>query len=517
MARDFLAGDAAQSLFLLTPRQMAAADAAAMAGGMAGTTLMENAGWALANAAAARFRPCHVLVACGPGNNGGDGFVAARYLARWGWPVRLALLGEASRLKGDAAWAASLWEGPVAPLRPDGLDGAELVIDALFGAGLSRPLEGDARAFVEAVNARREADAVRVAAADLPSGVDGETGRILGATAVQADLTVTFFRKKPGHVLHPGRGLCGRTRVADIGIGAGALAGLDVKACENAPALWRDALPRLDARTHKYRRGHLLVITGSASHTGAARMAARAGLRLGAGLVTLGSPPGAILVNAAHETAIMLARVETAAHLQEEIAHRRITAMLIGPACGVTARTRELTLAALAGTGLPLLLDADALSVFGNDPEALFAAIAARDAPVVLTPHGGEFARLFPDLVRTCAGKLKCARAAARRSAAIVVLKGADTVIAAPDGEAVVNTNAPPWLATAGSGDVLAGAMASLLAQGMAAFPAASAATWIHGQAARQAGSGLIATDLPSLMAARRARLGPPDQARSVS
>ena len=502
MARQGFSPPGRDTCALLGPRQMAAADAAAMAGGMAGTTLMENAGWALANAVAARFRPCRVLVACGPGNNGGDGFVAARYLERRGWPVRLALLGDSSRLKGDAAQAASRWHGAVDSLRPDSLDGAELVIDALFGAGLSRPLEGDVRAFVEALNARREAGAVQVAAADLPSGVDGESGRILGEVAVQADLTVTFFRKKPGHVLYPGRRMCGHTQVADIGIPAEVLSELEIAAFENAPVLWRDALPRPGAQTHKYRRGHLLVITGSASHTGAARLAARAGLRLGAGLVTLGSPPGAILVNAAHETAIMLARVETAAHLQEEIAHRRIFAMLIGPACGLTARTRELTLTALTGTGLPLVLDADALSVFQDNPDALFAAIAARDAPVVLTPHGGEFARLFPDLDRTCASKLKCARAAACRSGAIVVLKGADTVIAAPDGKAVVNTNAPPWLATAGSGDVLAGAVASLLAQGMAALPAACAAVWLHGAAGMAAGRGLIAEDLPGALAA---------------
>ncbi len=488
-----------ETFALLGPRQMAAADAAAMSGGMAGITLMENAGWALANAIAARCEPRHVLVACGPGNNGGDGFVAARYLARRGWPVRLALLGEASRLKGDAAQAASLWRGAVERLRPESLDGAELVIDALFGAGLSRPLEGRARAFVAALNGRKEAGVLKVVAADLPSGVDGESGRILGDVAVQADLTVTFFRKKPGHVLYPGRRMCGDTLVADIGIPASVLGELDIAAFENAPALWRDALPRFDARAHKYRRGHLLAVTGSASHTGAARLAARAGLRLGAGLVTLGSPPGAILVNAAHETAIMLARVETAAQLQEEIARRRISAVLIGPACGVNARTREL---ALAEGDVPLVLDADALSVFQDNPDELFAAIAARNAPVVLTPHGGEFARLFPALSGNCASKLKCARAAARRSGALVVLKGADTVIAAPDGQAVVNTNAPPWLATAGSGDVLAGAVASLLVQGMAALPAACAAVWLHGAAASASGPGLIAEDLPEALAA---------------
>jgi hydroxyethylthiazole kinase-like uncharacterized protein yjeF len=249
---------------------------------------------------------------------------------------------------------------------------------------------------------------------------------------------------------------------------------------------------------HKYERGHLMVLSGPASRTGAARLAAAAGLRAGAGLVTLASPSSAILVNAAHLTAIMLARVDASDDLEKEIAVRRIRALVMGPAMGVNARTLEMTRAALAHDALPLVLDADALSIFADDPRPLFEAVRGRAGAVVLTPHEGEFARLFPSLAASKGqDKITRAREAARISGAVIVLKGPDTIIATPDGDAIVNTNAPPWLATAGSGDVLAGAIGGLLAQGMNAACAAAAAVWLHGQAGQDAGMALTAEDLP--------------------
>ena len=467
-------------LALLSVEEMYRADAATIEAGTPGLTLMENAGAAIVSAIERRYAPRPVVVACGPGNNGGDGFVVARLLAARGWPVRVALLGERHGLKGDAALAAAAYDGRVEPLRPGLIDGAELLVDALFGAGLTRDLDGKARAFVEAANAVE--GLVRVAV-DVPSGVSGDTGAVRGV-AIAADLTVTFCCRKPGHLLLPGRTLVGELEVADIGIPDSVVDGLDVDTFENAPTLWRAALPRPSIGGHKYDRGHALVV-GGAETSGAARLAARGALRIGAGLVTALAPRDALQVYETSLLAVMTAPLE---HLDRQLADARRNALLIGPGCGVGPQTVERTLAALAA-GKACVIDADALTSFAESPEVLFKAIRA---PAVMTPHEGEFARLFS----LDGDKLSRARRAAEISGAVIVLKGGDTIITTPGGRAAINANAPAYLATAGAGDVLAGFVLGLMAQGMPAFEAACAATWMHGEVARRFGPGLIAEDL---------------------
>lgn len=488
-------------LELLTAAEMARADQMTIAAGKPGMELMEAAGAAVA-ATAGRLAPAGpVLVVAGPGNNGGDGFVAARLLAAAGRQVRVLLHGDPARLRGDAATARDRWPGDIAPATlpfPE----AALIIDALFGAGLDRPLAGAAMALVAAMDAHP----APVLAVDLPSGLAADTGQILGI-APQAAATVTFFRKKPGHLLEPGRSLCGTLVLADIGIRAGVLAEIAPAAAENGPGLWTGALRWPGRTTHKYQRGHALVVSGPMTATGAARLAAGAALRAGAGLVTLGSPPSALAVNAAHLTAVMLRRLAGPEALSEALADRRVSAVALGPGLGTDPGARALVGAVLAAP-TPAVLDADALTVFAPDPHSLFAAIAARSGPVILTPHEGEFARLFPDLPPGLAGGRPArVRAAAARSGAVVVLKGPDTVIAGPDGRLVLNANAPAWLATAGSGDVLAGIATGLLAQGVPVVEAAAAAVWLHGAAGTEAGPGLIAEDLAPALRPVIARL----------
>jgi NAD(P)H-hydrate epimerase len=364
-------------------------------------------------------------------------------------------------------------------------------------------VSGVAAELLEALSA----STVPVLAVDVPSGLDGSTGQALGPV-VEATRTVTFFRRKPGHLLMPGRALCGPVVVDDIGIPDSVLPDIGAQAWANAPALWSKEFPwpRLDG--HKYSRGHALVVSGPAAHTGAARLGARGALRVGAGLVTVASPPDAIAVNAAQLTAVMLTAFDGAAGLGRILEDKRKNVVLLGPALGVGAPTRQLVGAVLA-SGVATVLDADALTSFADTPDALFAAIVSDAAlPVVMTPHDGEFDRLFPGGAAGC--KLARARNAARRSGAVVVLKGPDTVVAAPDGRAAINDNAPPWLATAGAGDVLGGFVAGLLAQRMPAFAAACAAVWLHGAAAAAFGPGLIAEDLPeTLPKVLRALSGP--------
>ncbi len=473
---------------ILSVAEMYTADQAAMAAGTSGESLMEAAGAGVAGAVASRWPVGRVAILCGPGNNGGDGFVAARYLGEAGWDVSVALLGQRDALKGDAAVMAQRWTGDVEALSAQSAVGADVVVDAVFGAGLARPVEGVVAETIDAVSRA----GTPVVAVDVPSGLHGDSGQVLG-TALKADATVTFFRRKPGHLLYPGRELCGDLEVVDIGIPHAVLADIGPNTWENDPALWLEHIPVRDMTGHKYQSGHAVVASGNAASSGAAHLGALAALRVGAGLVTLACPADAVPVHAARTSAIMTAVCDTPDEFAEFLPKRRHNAVLLGPGNGVTSATRQNVLASLQ-SGLACVLDADALTVFEDNPGELFAAIPAS---CVLTPHSGEFARLFGDEDEAVQGKLVRCRVAAQVSGAVVVFKGADTVVAAPDGQAVINTNAPPALATAGSGDVLGGVVTGLMAKGMAPFEAACAGVWLHGEAGRTLGVGLIADDLP--------------------
>jgi ADP-dependent NAD(P)H-hydrate dehydratase / NAD(P)H-hydrate epimerase len=481
------------SIELLTAEEMGRADRLAVDSGVPSLTLMEHAGRAVAEEVFRRFRNAGtVLVLCGPGNNGGDGFVAARHLIDLGYKVRLGFDGDEARLPQDAGTMAKRYTGPREALRVEILSGADVVVDALFGAGLARPIEGRLAKLIDRV----DASGLPVVAVDVPSGIDGTTGEVRGV-AIRAVATVTFFRLKPGHLLLPGRLHCGALRVADIGIPQGVLAEIKANTFANEPGLWLEQFPWPKEDGHKYARGHAVVVSGPAYSTGAARLGARGALRIGAGLVTVASPRDAVAINASQLTAIMVREADDARGLKALLADPRKNAVLIGPGVGVGERTKEMVLAALKSDAA-VVLDADALTSFADTPDELFAVIASRAAPVVLTPHDGEFARLFSNLAGL--PKLDRGRQAAARSAAVIALKGADTVVAAPDGQASINATTSPWLATAGTGDVLAGMVLGLLAQGMPAFEGASAAVWLHGAAAKAFGPGLIAEDLPEML-----------------
>jgi hydroxyethylthiazole kinase-like uncharacterized protein yjeF len=484
---------------VLTTAEMGRADQLTIAAGTPGFALMLSAGQAVAEAAMDLVEEGPVVVVAGRGNNGGDGFVAAAELAARGREVSVILLCERDSLQGDAASAARGWKYPVLPFNPQAIGRPALIIDALFGAGLNRAVKEEPHDMIEAINA----NGAPVLSVDLPSGINGDTGAVIGV-AVRATETVTFFRRKPGHLLLPGRIYCGRVRLADIGIDPGVLEEIRPRAFENIPQFWRKSfpVPRIDG--HKYARGHAVVVSGDLAATGAARMAARGALRAGAGLVTVASPRDALAVNATALTAVMVRSIDTPVEFAELWTDKRLNTCVIGPGAGVGDRTRDFVVTALSAKR-NLVLDADALTSFADAPDHLFEAIKiSHDPQVVLTPHEGEFPRLFSDISNKHPGrsKLERVRAAAERSAAIVLLKGPDTVVASPDGRATIASNAPPWLATAGAGDVLAGMIAGMLAQGVAAFEAASIAVWMHGEAAGEAGPGLIAEDLPEVLPA---------------
>jgi hydroxyethylthiazole kinase-like uncharacterized protein yjeF len=456
---------------------------------------MEHAGRAVADAAI-KLAPFGgtILVLCGPGNNGGDGFVAARILAGRGYQISLILLGDRDRLEGDAKAMADLWDGRVGGVSDFASSKVDLIIDALFGAGLTRPLDGEAAELVRSMNQSGKP----ILAVDIPSGIDGNTGQIC-SVAVQAHSTVTFFRLKPAHILYPGRKLCGSVILADIGIPVGVLDQIKPKLRLNSSDLWCDVIRVPDEEGHKYNRGHLIVLSGGAESTGAARLAAHAAARIGAGLVTVASPSEALLVNAAALSDIMVRSSDGVEGLKRLLEDRRRNAVILGPGNGVSEGLRECVSLALA-SGRSLVLDADALMSFEGEAAGLKSLILhSHSEKVVATPHDGEFSRLFknePDIL-SVKDRLGRALAVAKFLGIVVVLKGPDCVIAAPDGRATINQNGTPWLATAGSGDVLAGIIGGLLAQGAEAYQAASAAVWLHAEAGRLIGPGLLAHDLP--------------------
>ena len=494
----------ASELEVLTTGEMAAADRAAVAAGGSSYDLMERAGNAVFEVCRALLGGAggsRVAVLCGPGNNGGDGFVVARLLREAGYEVALAAAVPVDALQGDALRAAQAWTGPAENLNEIQLAGVGLVVDALFGAGLARSLDAEVTRLVERVNASGKP----VVAIDLPSGINGDSGQFAGA-AVRATTTVTFFRLKPAHLLLPGREHCGKIVLADIGIPAAVLTEIAPKTLFNGPGLWRSDYPVPGSEGHKYSRGHALVVSGAMPTTGAARLAARGALRIGAGLVTVASPADAMPAHAAQLTSIMLRCAEGPAELSHLLEDSRKNAVVMGPGLGVGRETRALIEAALRrGTNSPqrgFVLDADALTSFAGDASTLAGLVATAPGPVVVTPHDGEFARLFEnegDEFRN-SSKLVRARAGAAQLGAVLILKGADTVVAEPGGRAAISVADAPWLATAGSGDVLAGMVGGLLAQGMAAFVAACAAVYLHAAAARHFGPGLISEDLPEML-----------------
>ena len=458
-------------------------------------------------AAAARQIGAHVppegriAVLAGAGNNGGDAYAAASLLRQGGRDVTVFAAAELLQMRGAARACAEAF-GETTPLTLFDPNGFAIVVDGLLGGGLSRAIEGIERDVIDRLNSAP----LFVLAIDLPSGIDGATGSVRGV-AVQATRTVTFERRKPGHLLLPGRSFCGEIVVLPIGMSRQAFTLADVSTFANEPPLWQHARLRPDAAHHKYDRGHVAVFSGSATTSGAARLAAMAALRGGAGLVTVLSRASALLVNAGHLTAIMLKRCDGVDDLAELLEDARISTFVLGPGFGTGENARDLALSVLARQRR-LVLDADGLTSFGDDPAALFQAVRSAAGETVLTPHPGEFGRLFPDLAEIEKfDRLRAARDAARRSGATLLLKGADTVIAHPDGRAAINTTGTPALATAGSGDVLAGLIAAALANGVLAFEAACVGAWLHGKAAQRFGIGLIAEDLPGSIPAVLAEL----------
>jgi hydroxyethylthiazole kinase-like uncharacterized protein yjeF len=543
---------------ILTAAEMRAFEQAAIASGeVTGLGLMERAGQGVVEAILAEWPdieqgPKRAVVLCGPGNNGGDGFVVARLLRDRGWRPKVFLLGDAERLPPDAKinhdrWVALFPSLPVEPLNSTARSSFDtwepsLIVDAVFGIGLSRPIDFDLGlgSWLPEWDLRFEPGRPKVVAVDVPSGLCADSGRSLGGDQLWADLTVTFHRAKRGHYLAEGPFQSGKVTVVDIGlrpsetglplVGSAAPSSPPQIGWVLCPPMGRDRrvepVTLVTSRTeslgkgdhfgrsnHKYSHGHALLISGGCGRGGAARLAARGALRIGAGLVTLAVPPAALQENAARLDAIMLRSVRDAEAMADLLTDTRYNALAAGPGLGVFEREAALLHALLeasrgAGESKPraLVLDADALTLLAHHPDLR----AKLYEGCVLTPHDGEFARLFPAIAERwhapattgpAYSKLDAARDAAQDCGAVVLLKGPDTVIAAPDGRAAVSAavydRAAPWLATAGSGDVLTGFIAGLLARGFAPFDAACTAAWLHVECARSFGPGLIAEDLP--------------------
>ncbi len=533
---------------LLTAAQMRAIEKAAInSGEVTGLELMERAGRGVVEAMLdwrpeLATAPHRAVVLCGPGNNGGDGFVVARLLKERGWEVEVFLYGrdpaEIDKLPPDAAENARRWRemGEIEPLSADRLDRFDdhppkIWIDALFGTGLVRPLSEDLGDCLRLVSHLRSRDADAIVAVDAPSGVCMDSGRPLGPGVLATDLTVSFHTAKVGHYLSAGPEHSDNVRVCGIGL---------PRDRSRLRSLASDPVEAVDLREwnldpwlakhndeHKYGYGHALVLSGGVGKGGAARMAARGALRIGAGLVTVGCPPAALQENASALDAVMLRAFGEAEALAAFLPERKVNAVCIGPGFGPGERLRAFV-AAVLGAGAEtggrgahptgVVLDADALSEFAKDPLALFAMLHDR---CVLTPHQGEFGRLFPDLLEKLTApattgpaysKVDATREAAARAGCTVLFKGPDTVIADPTGRCAINSAAyersAPWLATAGTGDVLAGFITGLLARGFGAFEAAEAAAWLHVECALHFGPGLIAEDLPEQLPAVFRKLG---------
>ncbi|USG59648.1 NAD(P)H-hydrate dehydratase [Sneathiella marina] len=477
---------------LLTTTQMYQADRLAIEGGVPGIILMEAAGRGVAETIQDYWETGSCLVICGPGNNGGDGYVIARHLQEEGWRVILLSTCDPEKLSGDAAIMRSRWEGPTQSIAADPLK-IDLVVDAVFGAGFSGTLAPDIVSLFATVKAAK----IPVVAVDVPSGVNGNTGAI-DPGSLNAAMTVTFYRAKPGHYLYPARASCGQLEVIDIGIKDEYLETISPDIFTNTPEIWKSNLHILQPSDHKYSRGHLVVVGGGIASTGAARIASRCSLRAGAGAVTVISPPSALTTYAVALEAVMVRACSTAEEFLEWVEGKRIGTILIGPGCGLSDRTVELVIAAL-NSPADVILDADALTVFKDNPDSLFELIRnKKHGNCIMTPHEAEFARLFS----FDGSKMDRARQAADRSNAIILLKGADTVIASPHGQVVINHNAPANLATAGSGDALAGIIAGLVSAKMSVFYAAAAAAWMHGEAGTSVGPGLIAEDIEEVIPA---------------
>jgi len=514
---------------LLTAAQMKAIEQAAIdSGEVTGLELMERAGRGVVEAVFEEWpelaKTSHkAVVLCGPGNNGGDGFVVARLLKDWGWEVEVFLYGDAEKLPPDARLNYIRWleMGEVAPLTDDAIDGygedhpeTAIAIDAIFGTGLTRPFLTLGRVHME-LNywqaASRNGEMPRVVSVDIPSGVCADTGKYLGLdgenpfdTSIMANLTVTFQIEKLGHKLADGPVGCGKVIAKDIGLKS--VVDSEIVQSEGSPI----SIVGKHNSLHKFRHGHALILSGPSGKTGAARLAARGALRIGAGVVTVGCPPDAVAENAAQLNAIMVSQVQGAGALKRVLEDTRINALCLGPALGKEKREQKMVRVALE-TKRPMVLDADALSFgFFDEADALFGKLHGK---VVLTPHAGEFARLFPDIAEKlnapaitgpAYSKVDATREAAKRAGCVVLFKGADTVIAGPDGRAALNSahyeRAAPWLATAGSGDVLAGFITGLLARGFAPMQAAETAAWLHVECALAFGPGLIAEDLPEIL-----------------
>ena len=481
-----LPADARSPHTLLDVASARAIDKAAIAAGTADIELMERAGAATVAAIRARWQPVSTLVLAGPGNNGGDGYVIARLLAEAGWQVRVAGACSRERLAGAAALAAGRWRGAIEAIGPECLDGAELVVDAIFGTGLARPLDGSLRATVEALNGRP----VPVVTVDIASGIDSDTGAVLGA-AVEADLTVTFFRRKPGHLLLPGRHYAGAVVVSTLDVADAVYAAIPATLFANMPDLWIGDFPWPTQDGHKYSRGHALLLGGTAM-TGAARLAAYAAQRIGAGLVTIAADPAVVPLYAAWRADLMVTAVADGAAFGSLLADRRLNAVLLGPGAGADARL-AIAIGAALDAGVGLVLDADCFSILAERSNGLLGRLNDR---VIMTPHEGEFARLYGKPVPRLPAALK----AARESGGTILLKGSDTIVAGADGKAVINSGAPPDLATAGSGDILAGLIVGLVANRLPPMLAGMIACWVHGEAASLFGPGLLAGDIADLV-----------------